>query len=90
VHLLLSEQAYLAELDLSPFHPKVKTEERSCSAMMCVVKGEGRGHGRPLALVLGPGLRGLNGPWFPGFYWLGRHGPPKRLTTLCLEIPRVS
>jgi hypothetical protein len=65
--LLLSEQAYLVELDLSPFNPEVGTEKRSCGAALREVNGEGRGHGRPLDLVLGPGLHGIDGPRLLGF-----------------------
>ena len=60
--LLWSEQAYLVELDLSPFHLEVGVEERSCGPVLHVVDGQGRGHGRPLALVLGLGPCGLDGP----------------------------
>jgi hypothetical protein len=49
-----------------PIPSKVGTEERSRSAALCAVKGGGRGHGRPLALVLGLGLRDLDGPWLLG------------------------
>jgi hypothetical protein len=62
--LLLSEQAYLVELDLSLFLPEVRTKERSCGAGLHIVKGEERGRGQPLTLVLGPGLRGSDGPRF--------------------------
>jgi hypothetical protein len=36
--LLLSEQAYLVELDLSLFLPEVRTKERSCGAGLHIVK----------------------------------------------------
>jgi hypothetical protein len=45
--LLLSEWARLAESDLSPFLPRVRTEERSCYAARCVVKAERWGRGQP-------------------------------------------
>ena len=68
---------------------RVGMEKRSYGVAFCVVKGEGRGHGRLLALVLGLGLHGLDGPWLLGLYLLGHRGPPERLTNRCLEIPGV-
>jgi hypothetical protein len=35
----------LLELDLSPFHPRVGMEERSCGDVLSLVKGEERGRG---------------------------------------------
>ena len=73
-----------------PVPSRVETEETSCGAMLCVVKGEGRGHGRPLALVLSLGLHSLDGPHLLSLCLLGRRGSPERLTNRCLEILRVS
>jgi hypothetical protein len=55
-----------------------------------IVKGEVRGCGRPLALVLSLGLRGLDGPRLLGLCLLGHRGPPERLTNQYLEMPVVS
>jgi hypothetical protein len=73
-----------------PVPSGVGMEERSCSATLRVVKGEGRGCGQPPALVLGPGLRGLDGPRLLGLCLFGRRGLPERLTNRCLEILGVS
>ena len=86
----LVEAGVLDGARLLPVPSRVRTEERSCGAALRVVKGEGGGHGQPLALALGPSLRGLDGPQLLCLCLLGGHGPPERLNNWCLEIPGVS
>jgi hypothetical protein len=73
-----------------PVSSGVRTKERSCNVALRAVKGEGRGCGQPLALVVGPDPCGLDGPRLLGLYLLGRPGPSERLTNRCLEIPKGS
>jgi hypothetical protein len=73
-----------------PVSSGVGTEERSCSVALRAVKGEGRGRGHPLALVVGPDPCGLDEPRLMGLYFIGRCGPSEWLTNQCFEIPKVS
>jgi hypothetical protein len=70
-----------------PLHvpSEVGRGEISCGAVLRVVKGEGRGHGRSLASV-----RGLDGPHSLGLCLLDRREPPERLIYRSFEILGVS